>query len=196
MSRLDYFTIFIVIVCILAIGLLLYQTTDLFKKKQPVEVELANTDYEDATTYELDTTDFMEEDTTDYWGDSDKIDEESDDFTTEEETAEKDMEAEDATETTNAVSADDGQTYPDGDAIARSGDYLVLGGTFSKMANAKKRLHALQDAGYTEAEIVLFDRGKYAVVLVNRFEDIGAARDLVAELKAKGWEAALYEKRH
>ncbi len=198
MSRLDYFTITIVLVCLLAIGFLLYKTTNLFKKKEPVPIE-APVEQEDSSAYDVDeygdSTSFMAEDTVDYWGESDKAEEYAEPPSGEG-VSEGVNASEDFSDQNNSDSPfGEGENYPDGDAMASSGDYLVLGGTFVKMANAKRRLNALQRAGYSRAQIVLFDRGKYAVVLVDRFGDIDAARDLVADMKAKGLEAALYEKR-
>ncbi len=209
MSRLDFFTIFIIFICVFAIGLLFYYATDIFKKKQEVPVEAVATDTStlDYPRTQEDTMDFADGDTTDYWGDSDKMDESYNDgqeggaFSESKsnwnvsDEGEKGTSETSTSEKSEAFMDDGGQEYPDGDGIASSGDYLVLGGTFVKMHYAKQRLKALQKEGYAQAQIVLFDRGKYAVVLVDRFDDIDLARDLVEEMKAKGLEAALYKKR-
>ncbi len=210
MSRLDFFTIFIIFICVFAIGLLFYYATDIFKKKQEVPVEAVVTDTSTLAYpgMEEDTMNFTDGDTTDYWRDSDKMDESyndgqeggassglEDNWNASDEDENRASKSSAPDEPAEASIDDGGQEYPDGDDMASSGDYLVLGGTFVKMHHAKQRLKALQKKGYAQAQIVLFDRGKYAVVLVDRFDDIDLARDLVEEMKAKGLEAALYKKR-
>ncbi len=197
MSRLDYFTIFIVVVCILAILGLLWYTTDIFGNKSEPSIEAdSGLTGEEGDTLSSDDL-FAEDDSLDmaadslYWGDEEggsegagtstaAADEEGIDYGTKDEDRDSAGKAE--------------EDYPDGDALAASGDYLVLGGTFKYMANAKRRLRELQNAGYSQAQVVLFDRGKYAVVLVNRFDDYDSAKELARELKGKGYEAAVYQK--
>lgn len=196
MSRLDYFTIFIVVVCILAIGLLLWQTTDIFGKKGEPSIEAID----DNGSMEEDTlaTDdlFAEDDSLDaeaadslYWND-----EEGSDAGSGSTAAASDEEGIDYGEKDSDAAGKEEENYPSGEELAATGDYLVLGGTFKYMANAKRRLGELQRAGYSQAQVVLFDRGKYAVVLVDRFGDYDSAKDLAGELKNKGYEAAVYQK--
>ncbi len=198
MSRLDYFTIFIVVVCILAIGLLLWQTTDIFGKKGEPSIEAIddNGSMDEEDTFGADDL-FAEDDSLDaeaadsiYWNDE----EEGSDAGSGSTVAASDEEGIDYGEKDSDAAGKEEDDYPNGEELAATGDYLVLGGTFKYMANAKRRLRALQRAGYSQAQVVLFDRGKYAVVLVDRFGDYSSASELVSELKNKGYEAAVYQK--
>jgi cell division protein FtsN len=76
-----------------------------------------------------------------------------------------------------------------------SGKYLVLAGAFSIKENADRFASELQGKGYENATAKIFDRGKLAVVLVDRFESIGEARSLVSELKKGGVEAYVQTQR-
>lgn len=69
------------------------------------------------------------------------------------------------------------------------GRYLVLAGTYRQMANAERALRNMKSKGYTNARIELFDKGTYAVILVDRFDDIQKARELQRRLKGDGIEA-------
>ncbi len=197
MSRLDYFTIFIVVVCILAIGLLLWQTTDIFGKKGEPSIEATtDTDLMDEEDTLASDDLFAEDDTLDaeaadsiYWSD-----EEGSDAGEASAATASDGEGIDYGKKDSDAAGKEEESYPNGEELAATGDYLVLGGTFKYMANAKRRLRALQRAGYSQAQVVLFDRGKYAVVLVDRFDDYDSAKELAGELKNKGYEAAVYQK--
>ncbi|MCB0675417.1 MAG: SPOR domain-containing protein [Saprospiraceae bacterium] len=198
MSRLDYFTIAIVVVCILAIVFLLYKTTDLFKKDN----QLPDQDLtEEGNTYD-NTYDDSVIDPADY-----------EDYTLDE--ADGSVAGESASDSGPNVVFDEGMNGPDemtsppkdeipdskvpaGNAPAtyeKSGEFLVLAGSFSIKANAEAQAKKLQGMGYGQAAVRLFDRGKYAVVLVDRFDDLDRAQDLAAELKGKGTEAVVYKKR-
>ncbi len=63
------------------------------------------------------------------------------------------------------------------------GDYMVLAGTFSVVQNAENHVSNLRSKGYSNARVERFDRGAYAVVLVDRFANESAARKLVGELR-------------
>ncbi|MFN7118066.1 MAG: SPOR domain-containing protein, partial [Saprospiraceae bacterium] len=80
-------------------------------------------------------------------------------------------------------------------ASERAGDYLVLAGSFSVRANADTEVSRLQKMGYANAEVSPFNRGKFAVVLVDRFTDMADAQALVKELKSKGVDSYVQEKR-
>ncbi|NJL74714.1 MAG: SPOR domain-containing protein [Saprospiraceae bacterium] len=67
----------------------------------------------------------------------------------------------------------------------QEGDYMVLAGSFSIRENADNHVKNLKKLGYANARVEVFDRGSYAVVLVDRFETESAARKLISELKSK-----------
>lgn len=189
MSRLDYITIAIVAACILAIIFLVYKMTDLFSDKQPVveptEVEAGQVEQEDSTTYNYD----IEDDAVDSGeassdsGNENVAGEDGNNGSTTTTTStstpvvnedDEDEERTPATTTTPIRRNDSG------------GKYMVIAGTFSKKANANTQLRQLKKLGYNNATIENFDRGKYDVILVDRFDNMAAAERLVKDLKAEG----------
>ncbi len=62
------------------------------------------------------------------------------------------------------------------------GRYMVIAGSFRQRANAETMVRQLKSLGYTNAEVGLTNNGTYAVAVVNRFNDIAQARALVREL--------------
>ena len=185
MSRLDYITIGIVAACILAIIFLVYKMTDLFGG-EPTSDSIENTTKKveeegDSTTYDY------------------KIDEEK---------KEVGEATTDDSANTNAANGNDTKTTSDNSAtktneedevrtpvntdrptstITRStGKYMVIAGTFSKKASAQQQLKKLKGMGFNNASIEPFDRGKFDVVLVDRFDNMAAAERLVKDLKAEG----------
>ena len=77
----------------------------------------------------------------------------------------------------------------------RPGDYLVLGGTFAYRANAEARAKNLRLAGYDNATMTIFNNGKYAVVLVDRFADYNEAQTLKRKMEREGLETAVLRQR-
>lgn len=65
------------------------------------------------------------------------------------------------------------------------GKYMVLAGSFRYKSNAEQMVRKLKDLGYDEAELGYTNKGAYAVALVNRFDDLSKARSLVNELESK-----------
>jgi hypothetical protein len=200
MSRLDIFTAVIVVICVGAILFLLYKTTDLFGPKDrpmipdPQEEQAddglydddeAVADYSDDPYYQSDDLDYAgeyQEDTTDLAGaPAEGID------PMEEEAVEKKEPVKEP--------AAPKKTYDDLYDSPGVGDYLVLAGTFQYMANAESHAARLKKKGYDEAKVVLFDRGKYATVLVDRFEAYGDASALVSKLEGDQIEAYTHKKR-
>ncbi|MEZ4935043.1 MAG: hypothetical protein R2788_23290 [Saprospiraceae bacterium] len=47
-------------------------------------------------------------------------------------------------------------------------------------------MQQLKKLGYNNATVENFDRGKYDVILVDRFDNMAAAERLVKDLKAEG----------
>lgn len=64
-----------------------------------------------------------------------------------------------------------------------TGDYMVVAGSFRIKANAETQVKKLQDMGFTDASLGLFNKGTMAVVLVDRFDNADDASDLVKKLK-------------
>jgi cell division septation protein DedD len=76
-------------------------------------------------------------------------------------------------------------TKPAPTTAVKKGDYMVLAGSFSIRENADNHVQVLKKLGYSNARVEVFDKGSYAVVLVDRFETESAARKLISELKSK-----------
>lgn len=70
---------------------------------------------------------------------------------------------------------------------------MVLAGSFKQRANADTQVASLRKKGFANAAVHLFNRSAYAVVLVDRFDSYSAAKQLVADLKAKGVDALVQE---
>lgn len=64
------------------------------------------------------------------------------------------------------------------------GSYMVLAGTFSVVQNAESHASNLRNKGYSNTRVERFDKGAYAVVLVDRFSSESEARKLVRELSS------------
>ena len=194
MSRLDYFTIGVVAVCIMAIVFLLYQTTDLFKFGDQTE----NTSISDQSNSSFEEDYYDDEEIADY---ENYYEEEVADATTEEADYDTggDIEEEEAPIETYEETTTATQTKPtkvvDIDMPSAGGDFLVLAGSFEYKHNAQIQAKKLQGMGYSAAEVVSFNRGKYASVLVNRFESESEARQLVAKLKKDGVSCYVHKKR-
>ena len=70
---------------------------------------------------------------------------------------------------------------------------MVIAGSYRQRTNADNQVAKLRKMGYDQARVELFDRGSYAVVLVNRFNAYGDAKRLVSELSGKGIDAMVSE---
>jgi len=179
MSRLDYATIVIVAICLIAAGFLLYKTYNMFTGDEEAQQDATQQEdeafpsYEEDEPYYYDTTAF---DTTAYGNDFDTPTE--DESTT--------------TETYDNTIEEDTPSAYDSDAL---GAYMVLAGTFSNAANADRFVQDLRARGYPNARVEPFDGGTYDVILVDRFSTYGEASDLVQQLKSEGIEAYVQKKR-
>ncbi|MCB9284913.1 MAG: SPOR domain-containing protein [Lewinellaceae bacterium] len=193
MSRLDIFTIAVVIICVAAIIFLLYRTTDLFKSKdalnQPQQTEESL--YEDDGTSGDDYTDDP------YYNDTSEFDFLAD--TTSDSQAATAAPAESkpsAPATTKESTQPVRESKPvDVEEMEGVGNYLVLAGAFTIMANAEAHAKRLQKLGFSDAQVALFNKGKYATVLVGRYESKSDATALVGRLADKGVEAYVHLKR-
>lgn len=196
MSRLDYVTIAIVAVCVAALIYLIYMTTNLLggsDEPAPTEEETTS-DFGGDSTYSDTTYYFDSADTTAggeaYDADAGEYDRSSGNV------AEENLDKGAASARTQPAEQG-GRAEVEEYAPPReagTGNYLVLAGTFSVKANAEEMVGKLRGMGYPDASAEPFDRGKYSVVLVARFNALSEANNLAAELKGKGVEAYVKKK--
>lgn len=195
MSKLDYVTIGIVAVCIVALAILLYNTTNIFGGSDEASAVPENL-YQDTTAIDP----YAYDDYSDTTAILPATDEDPDDNevnTYEEESTPTPTAATKpaATATRREVSEPVESVEPSKGASSLEGDFLVLAGAFRSKENAQQESARLRKMGYENAEVSPFNKGTFAVVLVDRFVDVADARKLVNELKAKGIEAYVQEKR-
>ena len=195
MSRLDYVTIAIVAVCVAALVYLIYMTTNLLGSGSEDNLSANEAPVEQESTY--DEEEYYPEDTVatlddGYYNDTEANDEEEDQ-------PEYDAPSyEDATEDLTASS----ETTPERTTSSKtdyasvaSGQYMVLAGTFKYTRNAQEMVTKLKGMGYNNASVELFDRGAFAVALVDRFDDLEKAQGLKTTLSGKGIEAYVKQKK-
>ena len=98
--------------------------------------------------------------------------------------AEDDAAEETTTHTTAGTKASTGSTASDTAESTQfsEGKYMVLAGSFSKKAGAEAQVKSLKKLGYNNAKLEIFDRGKFAVVVVDRFDNMADAERLVKKL--------------
>ena len=198
MSKLDYVTIAIVGICIMAILFLVYKMTNVFngdKPKDKTEIAADSVEIEDGDVY-----DYEIDENVDSTGAA-KGNAKTDQATTTKPatttapanntgTSANDAPAEDdvddaAKEPTGSKSTTKtGTTASDTaeKATYSEGKFMVLAGSFSKKALAESQVKKLNKMGYDNARVELFDRGKFAVVLVDRFDNMADAERLVKKL--------------
>lgn len=75
------------------------------------------------------------------------------------------------------------------------GDFFVIAGTFRQEINARTRVRSLQNAGFRDTSLEIFDRGTYAVALVDHTDSYGEAEDLARRVRKAGFEVEVYRKR-
>ena len=76
-----------------------------------------------------------------------------------------------------------------------SGIFLVIAGTFRQEINARTRVRNLRDAGFTNTSLEKFDRGTYAVALVDHSPAYDEAMTLADRVRTAGFEVKVYRKR-
>ncbi|MEQ8706646.1 MAG: SPOR domain-containing protein [Phaeodactylibacter sp.] len=204
MSRLDYVTIAIVAVCVAALVYLIYMTTNLLGNGPDEATTADQTPAEQESTYEDDA--YYPEDSTatfddGYYKDGEAASDDAGDYSGEDgQTGSEDPRPayEDATDELSTSSGSrststTGKAETDYASVA-SGQYMVLAGTFKYRNNAEDMVKKLKGMGYSGATVELFDRGRYAVALVNRFDGLGEAKALKSELSGKGVESYVKQK--
>lgn len=166
MGRIDVFTIVIVAICLAAAAALIVVGVNKFKNKpneltindpDPTYVESEDDGFENYTNL-LDSTVIEEEPDDLNWLDEDKED-------------------------TNTATATTPSRVATSSSYSDYGDYMVLAGTFSVKSNAENYAKKIKGMGYESTRVEIFDKGTYAVVLVDRFDNEADARKLIQSLK-------------
>lgn len=206
MSRLDWFTIVIVSICLIALSFLVYKTIMLMgDDADQMQTELPEARTNDPmTTYQEDTAPGAAATTPD----SEDQDLDDDELPYDPKEVEAPPAKEPAapekkptpaqtqrTDNTAEAKGDDppSDTTPKGAAVPRSysdtGNYLVVAGSFSQRSNADSQIRRLKRLGYDQARIEMIRGGTLASALVGRYDSYQAAKSVVDELNAKGVEA-------
>jgi SPOR domain len=68
--------------------------------------------------------------------------------------------------------------------------YMVITGSFRKLANARKSMEALVKKGYTNAEVGRFNRGTFACAIAKRSDSLKDAQAFAKKLKGQGFPDA------
>jgi cell division protein FtsN len=211
MSKLDILTIAIVIVCLAALGYLVYKIVNLVNPPEEPTTSIQDS-YEDTagtdeTTYqdwdnEADTAegdiDLDDEQVANYSDTDENVPGAAGTNATADEMDDKTTGlAENNTSTTSkgSTATTPAPAVNNSSSSTNSGRYMVLAGSYRQRVNADNQVARLRKMGYNNAEVSLFDRGSYAVVLVDRFSTYGDAKRLVNELVGKGVDAIVDEKK-
>ncbi|MEZ4958917.1 MAG: SPOR domain-containing protein [Saprospiraceae bacterium] len=182
MSKLDYLTIAIVGACILAIIFLIYKMTDLFKGDKPLDkIEIAADSIEtDADSiYDYDIDNVVDSAATKANSSTDNAVTTTPATSTPATTKELDAASSGAEDDVNSKTYGGNYTHP-------GGDFMVIAGAFTQKSLARQEVNRLKKKGYSTAGMEIFDRGKYAVVLVDQFNNMAAAERLVKKLESEG----------
>ncbi len=194
MSKIDYITIAVVVICISLLGLVFWKVADLNwteENIQETEESVQVDDVEEAAPFldeNYDVTDFVAEDSA-----SVPIETTPVVVPEEEETTEKVVIKEPVKETKPLKIAEKAETVPPVNTLKE--EYLVWGGSFSTRLGAEEEQAKFKKLGYNKAEVSLFDKGKYAVVIVGRYPTQAQAQALVNELKSKHNISAIAKKK-
>ena len=201
MSRLDLLTIAIVIVCLAALGYLVYKIVNLMNPPEEGPTTSISDTYTDPAdsedTYNYDAE--VDSAGTNY-DESDLDDDELDNYNSEDnydasssrlDESELDNEstglAETGTQTTTApATTTTTSTSTSTRSNSSGGRYMVIAGTYKQKVNAENQVNKLKRLGYSNAQVELFDRGSYAIVLVDRHASESAAQQMVGKLRGEG----------
>ena len=194
MSKIDYITIAVVVICISLLGLVFWKVADLNwteesiqETEEPVQVN----EEEEAVPFSdenYDVTDFVAEDST-----TDPIESNPVVIPKEEKTIEKIISKEPVIDNKPVKVAEKVESVPPVNTLKE--EYLVWGGSFSTRLGAEEEQAKFKKLGYNKAEVSLFDKGKYAVVIVGRYPTQAQAQALVNELKSKHNISAIAKKK-
>lgn len=212
MARLDYFTIIIGAICLAAAMFLVYigwqkvkgngdedvselyndlQTYDEDEKddyyyidKEKDKATTSTTPTSDSSTAENTSTEPMNDEDLEY------------DFLNEKpkESSSSGSRTSTSTSSRSSSNTSSSTSFTSTRSSVRVGDYMVLAGSFKDESNAERQAQKLRSLGYSDTRVERFNRGAYAVVLVNRFSDMGRARDLSKELASRGVDSFVKQK--
>ena len=206
MSKLDLITVAIVIVCLGALAYLVYKIVNLMNPPE-TETTAIEDSYSDPADDDTTYTDWDEEATS--AADVDLDDDELGSNTTDDATegnesgsyddSELDNGSDDiAEEATSTVAQEESSqaasSYDNVSASTSAGKYMVIAGTYRQKINATNQVAKLRKLGYNDSRVESFDRGAYAVALVDRFSSYSQAKALVRKLADNGVEAMIKEK--
>lgn len=211
MSKLDVLTIAIVIVCLAALGYLVYKIVNLVNPPDETTTSIQDS-YEDPSTTDESTYSDWDDEVNTAGDDVDLDDDQLDNYAdTDGNTAgsasgnysEDEMDNEtsglaeendlDKGSTSGSAATTPAVETPAATTNSNSGRYMVIAGSYRQRVNADNQVARLRKMGYNNAQVSLFDRGSFAVVLVDRFNNYGDAKRLVNELTGKGIEAIVDE---
>lgn len=193
MSRLDFLTIAIVAVCIFALGFLVYK---LVNRNELTNPAITNTTEADPEEYTADDSTYTFDDEGDIVSDSiaDAQPGSSEDLDDDELTSNDIFnEEEDAPVEDEPIANEKIDNTPS--SFGSSGAYMVLAGSYTEKINAENQVKKLRGMGYSDAAVEIFNRGRLAVALVDRFDSYSQANTLKKELLDKGIEAVVQKKR-
>jgi cell division protein FtsN len=194
MSKIDYITIAVVVICISLLGLVFWKVADLNwteENIQETEESVQVDEEEEAAPFldeNYDVTDFIAEDSA-----SVSIETTPVVVPEEEKTKEKIIIKEPVIETKPVKATEKVETVPPVNTLKE--EYLVWGGSFSTRLGAEEEQAKFKKLGYNKAEVSLFDKGKYAVVIVGRYPTQAQAQALVNELRSKHNISAIAKKK-
>lgn len=184
MSKIDYITIAVVVICISLLGLVFWKVADLnwTEENTPEMEEAAQVgDEEKAAPFldeNYDVSDFVAEESTTVPVETTPVV-----VPVEEKIKEKVISKELIIETKPIKAEKIIEVIPPNNTLKE--EYLVWGGSFSTRQGAEEEQAKFKKLGYNKAEVSLFDKGKYAVVIVGRYPTQAQAQALVNELKSK-----------
>ncbi|MEL7117892.1 MAG: SPOR domain-containing protein [Bacteroidota bacterium] len=191
MSRTDYLTTAILILFIAAFGYLVFRV--FFNNKTPT-TQPQYTEREESTSIEeLYPIDSSLTDEDGYYYDQDQ--QGYDDASSNDDVyvpTEEDN-------TTYSPQEEDNTSYINNNTTTNyssQGDFMVLAGSFKQKVNAETQVSKLKKLGYSNASVELFNRGAYAVALVDRYDTMADAEALKNELISRhSIEAKVLKKR-
>jgi cell division protein FtsN len=192
MSKIDYITIAVVVVCISLLGLVFWKVADLNRMEEnnpPAEELITGNEAEEPTPFVDETYDI-----TDFEGeDSMPVVSEPVAIVPKKETEKiKDKPA--PAEPPVELKPKEKVETPKPEATIKE-EFLVWGGSFSTRAGAEEERAKFVKLGYPLAEVALFDKGKFAVVIVGRYPSQTQAQALVDELQTKHRISAIAKKK-
>ena len=194
MSKIDYITIAVVVICISLLGLVFWKVADLNwteENIQETEESVQVDDVEEAAPFldeNYDVTDFVPEDSASVPIETTPVVVPED-----EKIKEKVISKEPVIETKPVKATEKVETIPPVNTLKE--EYLVWGGSFSTRLGAEEEQAKFKKLGYNKAEVSLFDKGKYAVVIVGRYPTQAQAQALVNELRSKHNISAIAKKK-